>query len=322
MNAALKWIPLALAGALALAGCARDGFYDDRNLDYVESAPAPPLTLPETRDQSRYQSALPVPADSDSSAARPEEPVEARAPRPLTAARGLKENYVTSREINDRRWLVVADDAASVWPQLERFARTRAGGIERSQPSRGVLETREGTLRLGNAVRPGASEVHCERAGQSRADCLERLERYLASQSGGEDTLSSLNAQRVDEQRAVQLRRSGDDVSVRIPYSADRAWAEIAHYLELDFNQPGERELLESDAAGHAFTVNYQTLDNRRRGVLAQLNPFADDSARKVRLALDEQGDQSRLRVEGVDEQTLSVDAKRELLERVSGYLR
>ncbi|WP_311944884.1 lipoprotein, NlpB [Halomonas piscis] len=321
MNAALKWIPLALAGALALAGCARDGFYDDRNLDYVESAPAPPLTLPETRDQSRYQSALPIPADGDS-AARPEEPVEARAPRPLTAARGLKENYVTTRKIRDRRWLVVADDAASVWPRLERFARTRAGGIERSRPSRGVLETREGTLRLDSAVRPGASEVHCERAGQPRAACLERLERYLASQSGGEDTLSSLNAQRVDEQRAVQLRRSGDDVSVRIPYSADRTWAEIAHYLALDFDQPGERELLESDAASHSFTVNYQTLDNRRRGVLAQLNPFADDSARKVRLTLEEQGDQSRLRVQGVEEPTLSVDARRELLERVSGYLR
>ena len=38
---ALKWIPLALAAAVTLAGCARDGYYHDRNLDYTEAAPAP-----------------------------------------------------------------------------------------------------------------------------------------------------------------------------------------------------------------------------------------------------------------------------------------
>lgn len=36
---ALKWVPLALAAAVALSGCARDGFYHDRNLDYTEAAP-------------------------------------------------------------------------------------------------------------------------------------------------------------------------------------------------------------------------------------------------------------------------------------------
>ncbi|GAA3906738.1 hypothetical protein GCM10022228_16210 [Halomonas cibimaris] len=322
MNAALKWIPLALAGAVALAGCAREGFYDDRNLDYVDSAPTPPLTLPDTRDASRVQPALPMPPGDGSASARPDTPVEARAPRPLTAARGMEEGYVTSRRVNDRRWLVVADDPAGVWPRLERFARTRAGGIERSVPSRGVLQTGQGTLRLDNAVRPGASEVHCERAGQSQGDCLERLERYLRRRGGGEDTLSSLNARRVEEQLAVQLVRTGDEVSVRMPYSADRAWAEIAYYLALDFNKPGERELLASDPERHAFTVRYLTLDHRRQGVLAQLNPFADDDPRRVRLVLETQGDKSRLRARSVGQQALSVDARRELLERVSGYLR
>ncbi|BBI53096.1 hypothetical protein HORIV_55170 [Vreelandella olivaria] len=58
---ALKWVPLALAAAVALSGCARDGFYHDRNLDYTEAAPAPPLVLPETRNTQRYRDALPVP---------------------------------------------------------------------------------------------------------------------------------------------------------------------------------------------------------------------------------------------------------------------
>lgn len=321
MNAALKWIPLTLAGALALAGCSRDGFYDDRNLDYVEPAPAPSLVLPETSDPSRYQSALPIPR-SGAEVAPPDEPVEAHAPRPLTAASGLEEDYVTTRQINDKRWLVVAADAASVWPQLERFARTQGGGIERSQPSRGIMETQAGTLRLGNAVRAGASEVHCERAGQPLPRCLASLEGYLNAGASSDNTLSSLNAQRVDERRAVQLQREDDGFSVRIPYSADRAWAEIAHYLALDFTQPDKRELLSADPDDHAFVVDYLTLDNRRRGVLAQLNPFADANAQKVRLVLDGQGEQSRLRAASTGEQTLSADAQRELLERISGYLR
>ena len=54
---ALKWVPLALAAAVALSGCARDGFYHDRNLDYTEAAPAPPLVLPETRNTQRYRCA-------------------------------------------------------------------------------------------------------------------------------------------------------------------------------------------------------------------------------------------------------------------------
>lgn len=321
MNAALKWIPLALVGAVALAGCARDGFYDDRNLDYVEPAPAPPLVLPDTRDQSRYQSALPMPQDG-ARVPGPDAPVEAHAPRPLTAASGLEEDYVTPRQINDQRWLVVADDAASVWPQLERFARTQGGGIERSRPSRGVLETQAGTLRLDNAVRVGASEVHCERAGQPLPRCLSSLESYLNAGASSDNTLSSLNAQRVDDRRAVQLTRDGDGFSVRIPYSADRAWAEIAHYLALDFTQPDKRDLLSAEPERHAFVVDYLTLDNRRRGVLAQLNPFGDASAQKVRLVLDGENGQSTLRAENAGEQTLSAEAQRELLERVSGYLR
>lgn len=58
---ALKWMPLALVTAVTLTGCARDGFYHDRNLDYTEAAPAPPLVLPETRNTQRYRDALPVP---------------------------------------------------------------------------------------------------------------------------------------------------------------------------------------------------------------------------------------------------------------------
>ena len=60
MNSALKGLPLAMIAALTLAGCAKDGHYHDRNEDYAGARQAAPLTLPGSRDQSRYRDIMPV----------------------------------------------------------------------------------------------------------------------------------------------------------------------------------------------------------------------------------------------------------------------
>ncbi|MDN6180220.1 MAG: lipoprotein, NlpB [Halomonas subglaciescola] len=322
MNAALKWIPLALGGALALAGCARDGFYDDRNLDYVESAPAPPLVLPDTRDQGRYQSALPMP-QSDARTEHPDAPVEPRAPRALSLSSGAGDAYVTTREINDKRWLVVAADVASVWPQLERFVRTSGLHDVRRQPGRGMIATREGTLRLDNAVRQGATEVHCDDQGRPLNSCLDDLKAYLSVRAESDDTLSSLNAQRDDQRRAVKLQREGERWQASIPYSPDRAWAEIHHYLEQDFNQEEKRELLEANPRRHAFLLDYLTQSNRERGMLSAIFlPLANVSSQPISLELRADGDNSVLQAKSDDERELSADDQHELLERIVDYLR
>lgn len=52
MNSALKGLPLAMIAALALAGCAKEGHYHDRNEDYADARQAAPLTLPGTRTRA------------------------------------------------------------------------------------------------------------------------------------------------------------------------------------------------------------------------------------------------------------------------------
>ncbi|MGO1871740.1 MAG: lipoprotein, NlpB, partial [Halomonas sp.] len=95
---ALKWIPLALATAVTLTGCARDGFYDDRNLDYTDATSAPPLVLPETRNTQRYRDALPVP-QAASQGTRLDEAADIRPPQSLAIGSGLEPEYVERREV-------------------------------------------------------------------------------------------------------------------------------------------------------------------------------------------------------------------------------
>ena len=139
---ALKWIPLALAAAVTLAGCARDGYYHDRNLDYTEAAPAPPLVLPETRNTQRYQDAMPVPQIA-LQGSQLDEPAEIEPPQPLAIGGGLEPEYVERRQVGDQSWLVVAADPGTVWPQLEAFVRSRQLPVQESSATQGVIVTRK-----------------------------------------------------------------------------------------------------------------------------------------------------------------------------------
>lgn len=318
----LKWVPLALAAAVALSGCARDGFYHDRNLDYTEAAPAPPLVLPETRNTQRYGDALPVP-QAATQGARLDEAAEIRPPQSLAMGSGLEPEYVERREVGDKTWLVVAADTGTVWPQLEEFVRSRQLAVQESSASRGVIVTSQADIQLQSALRAGSSEVRCERGGQTMTSCLDALESHLSARSASVSASSSWTAQRLTDEQTLQIREQGDEWEVVIPQPIDRVWAELNHYLELDFAQEGQRDLLAADPASHEFMVEYMTETERNRNPL-QIVFSADvrKMSQEIRLALQPDGDQTILRAINASERAFSADDQRELLERVSGYLR
>ena len=322
---ALKWIPLAVVAAVTLAGCARDeGFYHDRNLDYVNAKPASPLVLPDTRNTERYRDALPVPEASSQRAQ--DDVAEVRPPQPLTIG-GVQADYVETREIGDQRWLVVDADPGSVWTQLESFVRQRGMNVQESRASEGVLVTSQAEFRLQSALREGSTEVRCERGGQSMTSCLDAMEDYFANSASSSQTesssASSWNAQRLDNDESIAIRQEGDAWEIVIPYDADRVWAEIHHYLTQDFDQADERELLTADPDSRAFLVDYLSRELRDRSLL-QVLMFTDTSelAQEVRLTVESRGDQSMLQAEATGDQPLSENDQRELLERIASYLR
>ncbi len=317
---ALKWIPLALATAVALAGCARDGYYHDRNLDYTEAAPAPPLVLPETRNTQRYRDAMPVPQLAVQNA-RVDGAADIKPPPSLTIGSGLEPDYVERRQVGDQTWLVVAADTGMVWPQLETFAQSRQLGVQESNANQGTIVTSQATLRLQSALRSGSSEVRCEQGGQSITSCLDALEQYLSARSASAS--SSWTAQRLSQEQTLQIRQQGQAWEVVIPQPIDRVWAELDHYLELDFSVEGQRELLATSPENYEFLVEYMTETERGRNPLQiVLSPDVRRMSQQIRLVLQQEGDQTLLRAINASERNFSASDQRELLERVSGYLR
>jgi outer membrane protein assembly factor BamC len=316
----LKWISLAFATAVTLAGCARDGYYHDRNLDYTEAAPATPLVLPETRNTQRYRDAMPVPQVAVQGA-RIDGAADITPPPSLAVGSGLEPDYVERRQVGDQTWLVVAADTGTVWPQLEAFAQSRQLGVQESNASQGVIVTSQATLRLQSALRSGSSEVRCEQGGQSVANCLEALEQYLGARSTS--VSSSWTAQRLSQEQTVQIRQQGDEWEVIIPQTIDRVWAELDHYLALDFSVEGQRDLLATSPENHEFLVEYMTATERGRNPLQiVISPDVRRMSQQIRLALQPDGDQTILRAINASERNFSASDQRELLERVSGYLR
>lgn len=322
MSAALKWRPLVAVIALVLAGCAREGYYDDRQADYVEAEKSAPLVLPDARDSRRYRDAMPVPEAGAPLQARGED-FEAPRPQPLAAGHRLETGTVEWREIGAQRWLVVGAEPAAVWPELERFARLRGLDIVTQDSARGVIETAQARLTVRPGLRAGESEVRCEQNGEAVALCLQALERHLASPSGAASA-SSLATQPVADQPRPRVVQQGGEWQVVVPVDVDRAWAELSYQLAADFAVTDRRELVERDPQAHAFLVDYLTASERRQGMLSALVTLdLGDTPQRIRLVLEASGpEQAVLRAVSADDRELSVEDRRELLERVASLLR
>ncbi|MBB3190636.1 lipoprotein-34 [Halomonas cerina] len=321
MSAALKWMPLTAVIALALAGCAREGYYDDRQADYVEAEESAPLVLPDARESRRYRDAMPVPEAAVPLQTRGDA-FEAPRPQPLSAARGLEAGAVERREIGEQRWLVVGAEPAAVWPELERFARLRGLEVVNRDSARGVLETDQVRLVVHPGLRPGVSEVRCEQGGRPVSRCLQALSRHLASRHVAASA-SSLATQPVGDYPRPRLMQQGGEWQVMVPVDIDRTWAELSHQLAADFSVAGRRELIERDAKAHTFLVDYMTLSERSTGLLGTLVSLGQESPQRIRVVLEARGpERTVLRVRPADTDELSAEDRRELLERMASLLR
>ncbi|GEK48614.1 lipoprotein, NlpB [Halomonas pacifica] len=313
MNPALKWTPLVMALALAAAGCARDGYYHDRNLDYGEAEIVEPLRLP--GGAGGDAGVMPVPQGRI--AASMED-----APRPVAGGaldRG-PEAFVESRQRGEERWLLVAAAPTAVWPMLETFVERQGLTVTARDAGQGTLETPQGRLSVRRALSGGASEVRCEAAGRSHVACLNALSGYFEQQ--GQSASAAALARRAGAASGLVVEPLGDGWALRVPADAERVWNELDYQLASDFDDADFQRLLERDATAREFRVAYlpQRLRGQGEGMLATLAIWRDDpEPRAARLRVEaEGGGQSRVRVaeglEGADQ--------RELLERLARLLR
>jgi outer membrane protein assembly factor BamC len=321
MSSALKWMPL--VAALALAGCARDGYYDDREIDYADAKTSAPLMLPDSRNQKRYGNSMPVPETAGSFASLGSD-FRVPPPRALGVGSTMKPGSVARRQAGDERWLVVGAEPYVVWTQLERFAQQRGLGIQRQEPTQGLMVTTQGDLRLQPGLQSGVSEVRCERNGATQDDCLQALERYFQAGAAAPSS-SSLIVQRPAEQQVRPLlEREDGEWLLKLPFAIQRIYAELSHQLEADFTVEGERQLLERSPERYDFLIDYMTASERKRSMLGVIfSPDVRQMSQTLRLDLESRGpDTTVLRVINESERDFSEQDAHEVLQRVADLLR
>ncbi|MCW4149550.1 outer membrane protein assembly factor BamC [Halomonas sp. 18H] len=324
MNAALKWMPL--VAVMALAGCAREGYYDNRSVDYAQAEQSEPLVLPDTRNTGRYRNAMPVP-DAPGGFAAQGEDFQAPPPRALNVGSGVSAGGVARREAGNQRWLVVGASPGVVWSELEDFVATRGLEVTSRNQRAGQLDTQQGRITVSPGLQPGESEVRCERNAAPQNGCLRALERRFEERSNlASATASGLATQGQMNQQSQppRLEQRNGEWQLTLPFGLQRAWAELSAQLESDFSVAGRRQLVDQDMAAQTFLVDYLLLSERSRGFwssVASLD-FSEDMTR-VRLDLTRQGDGTTLfKAAGTEGDSLADNDIRELLERVGGLLR
>ncbi len=317
MSSALKWMPL--VAALALAGCARDGYYDDRADDYVEAESSAPLVLPDGRDTRRYRDAMPIPEAQGTFVAQGEE-FRVPPPRALGGG-GVEAGGVGMREAGDQRWLVVGAAPSVVWAELEDFVVERGLTVVERDADRGLLVTDQARFSVRPGLQQGASELRCEQGGLPQSGCLRALERRFEAR-GATASASSLAVQSPEEQAGPRLTQAGGEWRLELPYAPERTWAELRYQLEADFAVTGRRELLAQDAEARSFLVDYLTLSARSEGMWDTLTSLGGSDPQRIRLSLEAAGsERSVLEAHSADDRELSDEDRRELLERLAGLL-
>ncbi|WP_456269722.1 outer membrane protein assembly factor BamC [Kushneria sp. AK178] len=236
---------------IALGGCG-GGYYHDRNSEYADAEMTPPLELPASRNQARYQNAMPVP-QATNDFIRNRDGYEP--PRPQTLSTSDRETrFVEPREADGNRWLVVSAAPGAVWPRLQEFVRANGYQVQNIDGSTGQITTDRGVLSVRQGIRNNTTDVYCQQGGSSVDACLSQVSQYLSSSApqGG----VSMVAQNLSRNDRVRLESRDGNWRLALALDFPRAWAELAWQLENNY-QTDQRRLIDQNRSERVFTVEY-----------------------------------------------------------------
>ncbi len=315
MNPVFTWMPLIVAAAVALSGCGRDGYYYDRSDEYQAAEMSQPLELPDARNSSRYQDAMPVPEASNDFVV--EGDFEVPRPQPLAGSRDENLPYVELREAGSDRWLLVNAAPGGVWPQLQGFVESRGLTTTSLDASQGRIVTDEADFRVRQGLRSGTSEVRCNAPGTA-GQCLTALQGYLDSRSAQAGGVS-LAAQSLSQEERVRLLKRDDRWQLQLALGIDRAWSELHYQLTNNFTSEG-RKLVDQNRSAGDFLIDY-TPRNEDGGWFGWFG--GDAETRRYRLHVAPAGaGESQVTVEATDGESLADSEARAVLDALASTLR
>lgn len=135
-------IVIALACALLLSGCRwlndDEGFFVNRGDDYLTAEPAPPLAVPETLSGGSVSAEMAIPAlPPDATRHVFGDDV----PRPEAIYAREEAEGVRIQKLGERRWLLVPQSPAVVWPKVKQFFGDNGVPIAMENTETGRLDT-------------------------------------------------------------------------------------------------------------------------------------------------------------------------------------
>lgn len=318
MKPVFKWMPLAVATALIISGCGRDGYFYDRNEEYRSAEMSEPLRLPETRERRRYQDSMPVPqANSDYLA---EGDFDAPRPEPLSVGDQEEGRFVELREAGNDRWLLVSAAPASVWPQLQGFVENHGLQVTALDAENGRIETAQAELRVRQGLRGNTSEVRCEGPAAASGQCLRALQGYLSNSAEEQERSVSLAAQNLARDDRVRLENRQGEWQLWLALDFERAWSEIYYQLESRFDEDGKRLLDQNRSAGE-FRVEYTASSTAGGGFLGLFGGDAEPREYRLMVASAGQGS-TQVRVIPSDGGPLADGEARDVLDALAATLR
>ena len=350
--------------AAAGSGCSwildDEGLIQDRRNEYRAARMTTAPEIPADLSGNNIQETMPVPRVPG--VERYEEQAEFELPRPATLFAREEDRGVRIQRFSGESWIVVPDPPTNVWPRVKQFLSDNGVTIFSEDPEAGVMlsnwiELKEDEytdlvrsalvdqrasapwqqlqLRVEQAVRRGATEVHVTQAGQplpsgrpdfaagstdaqAESQLLGSLAEYLAAELGGAGV--SFVAQTIAaEPKAEIVRRPNAPPALRLRLPFARAWATSATSLE-------NAEILveESDQDTRLYRIRYSESQFRSEepGWFARIFDFSSDDAsaggEPFTLRLDDSSDGFELYV--LDERERAAD--RETGEQILSVIR
>ncbi|MEE4298785.1 MAG: outer membrane protein assembly factor BamC [Pseudomonadales bacterium] len=318
-RAALFLLSLAAGGT----GCSwildDEGLIQDRRNEYREAQLARVPDVPEDLDGSSIREMMPVPQVSGMDRYLAQETFEL--PRPATLFAREEDRGVRIQRFGGDSWIVAPDPPSLVWPRVKQFLSDNGVAVAEEDPAAGVMVSDwfpfdeasgygdlvrsalvEGgarqpwqrlQLRVEQAVRRGATELHVIQVGrdapsglpdfsagstdeQAGMRLLGSLAEYLAAELGGAGV--SFVAQSIaTEAKAEIVRRTNAPPTLRLRLSAGRAWATVATALE---NAEIPVESTDEEAGVYRIRYDERQFRGEEQGWLARVfDSRSDDPA-------------------------------------------
>ncbi len=254
-----KAVLLTLFLAIGLPGCGlfgENGFFRDREDDYLRAQSMPPLTLPPSLDSEAIEDIYYVPPIDQY--AQP--PAEFVVPRPQSLVAGEFEDLIKIQSLDQRQWILVRLLPGQVWPRLKDFLLARGVGVAREDGNRGIVETpwvrqpqaglqERYRFKVMQGLQRSTTEVHLLQMQRNPApediptdwpassddlqrerESLEQFARYLAD-TADVNAAVSLMGQGIDTSRRLYLR-SGDDPAILAKIDRERGWASLGYAVD------------------------------------------------------------------------------------------